>query len=90
MLGEMSLGTVKVMTTSNRGFTADEIAERALDRILYIGDQAHPTISAQAHAFRENIRQVLVRYLNEMAQNERVTMAAKLRDAGHPELVNIL
>lgn len=35
-----SLGIVKVHTTTNRGFTAEEIADRALDKIIYVGIRA--------------------------------------------------
>ncbi len=30
-------GGVKVMTTAGRGFNAEEIAERALDKIIAVG-----------------------------------------------------
>lgn len=90
MFGEMLVGNVGVLTTHNRGFTAEEIADRALDKIVYVGQNSHPAIREQAEAFREQIKGVLLYYLKEMAENERVTIASKLRDAGHPELVNIL
>ena len=84
------LGGVQVHTSSGRGFTPEEVAERALDKIIYIGDNSHPAIRDQAQAFRENIRQVLVFYMKEAIQSDRTTIAARLREAGHPELVRIL
>ncbi len=39
---------VKVLTTSGRGFTPEEVAERALDRIISVGSQTHPAIRDQA------------------------------------------
>jgi hypothetical protein len=36
MTGDMELGQVFVQTTSNRGYTPEEIAERAATRILRI------------------------------------------------------
>ena len=83
-------GGVVVMTTNNRGWTPEEIAERALDKIIYVGGNSHPAIRDQAEAFRENIRQVLVFYLNEAVKSDRTTIAARLREAGHPELVKLL
>lgn len=83
-------GGVVVMTTSNRGWTPEEIAERALDKIIYVGGNSHPAIRDQAEAFRENIRQVLVFYLNEAVKSDRTTIAARLREAGHPELIKLL
>lgn len=83
-------GDVVVHTTNNRGFTPEEIAERALDKIIYVGSNSHPAIREQAEAFRENIRHVLVFYLKEAVKSDRTTLANRLREAGHPELTSIL
>lgn len=84
------LGGVVVQTTNGRGFTPEEIAERALDKIISVGDDSHPVVRDQALAFRERIRHVLVFYMKEAVQSERTTIANRLREAGHPELVNLL
>jgi hypothetical protein len=83
-------GSVLVMTTDNRGFTPEEIAERALDKIIYVGGKSHPHITEQAEAFRENIRKILVFYMEEAIKSNKTTIAAILRDAGHPELIKLL
>jgi len=88
--GVLLTGSVSVHSTSGRGFTPEEIAERALDKIIYVGKDANPLIKDQAEAFRENIRHVLVHYLKEAVQSDRTTIANRLREAGHPELINIL
>lgn len=88
--GVLLTGNVLVQTTSGRGFTPEEIAERALDKIIYVGKDANPLIRDQAEAFRENIRHVLVHYLKEAVQSDRTTIANRLREAGHPELINLL
>lgn len=88
--GILMSGFVTVHTTTNRGFTPEEIAERALDKIVYVGSQSHPVIRDQAQAFRDHIRKVLVAYMEEAVQSERTTIANKLREAGHPELISIL
>ena len=84
------LGGVTVQTTSGRGFTPEEIAERALDKIISVGDDSHPAVRDQALAFREKIRHVLVFYMKEAVQSERTTIANRLREAGYPDLVNLL
>lgn len=89
-LAVSDVGNVKVLTTNNRGFTPEEIAERALDDIIYVGSQAHPAIRDQAEAFRENIRQVLVHYMHEAIRSHNVTLVNKFTQAGHPELIPIL
>ena len=84
------VGSVMVMTTENRGFTPEEIAERALDKIIHVGSSAHPAIREQAEAFKASIRQVLVFYMYEAVRSHNVTLANKFNKAGHPELVPIL
>lgn len=81
---------VKVVTTSGRGFTPEEIAERALDKIIYVGSQTHPAIRDQAEAFKKQIRQVLIFYMKEAIKSNHTTLANKFRKAGHPEFVKLL
>lgn len=81
---------VEVRTTENRGFTPDEVAQRCADKIIAVGDQTHPAIRDQAHAFKEHIRAVVSFYIKDAIQNDRHTIATRLRDAGHPELTIIL
>ena len=77
-------------TTQGRGFSPEEVAERALDRIIAVGGNSHPAITEQARAFRENIRKVLVFYMNEAVKSHNVTLANRLKKAGHPELIKLL
>ena len=87
-LGESS--GIQVFTKDHGGFTPEEIAERALDKIIQVGENSHPLVREQANAFRNNIRGVLVFYMNEAVKFDRVTLAHKLREAGHPELIKLL
>lgn len=83
-------GDVKVYTTQNRGFTPEEIAERAIDKIIFVGKDSHPVIRDQAEAFKKHIYHVLVQSLEQAVQSDRTTIAQRLRDAGHTELLKIL
>lgn len=83
-------GHIKVMTTQGRGFTPEEVAERALDKIIYVGSQTHPLIREQAEAYRESIRKVLVFYMHEAVRSHNVTLVNKFKKAGYPELIKIL
>jgi hypothetical protein len=87
-LGESS--GIHVFTKDHGGFTPEELADRALDKIIQVGDQSHPLVRDQAIAFRNHIRGVLVFYMNEAVKFDRVTLAHKLREAGHPELIKLL
>lgn len=84
------VGSVMVQTTENRGFTPEEIAERALDKIIYVGGSTHPVIREQAEAFKDSIRQVLVYYMHEAVRSHNVTLVNKFKQTGYPELIPIL
>ena len=88
--GFNDVGNVMVMATEGRGSTPEEIAERALDKIIYVGSNAHPAIREQAEAFKDSIRQVLVHYMHEAVRSHNVTLVNKFKQAGHPELIPIL
>lgn len=84
------VGNVFVETTHDRGWTPEELAVRAADKIIYIGDQSHPAVQAQARAFKENVKHVVAFYLKEAVQQDRATLAVRLTQAGHPNLVHLL
>ena len=88
--GAMEVGIVKIGAMSGRGFTPEEIAEQALDKIISIGNNSHPVIQAQAEAFRTEIRGVLVSYLRQAVASHNTTLTNRFLDAGHPELVKLL
>ena len=88
--GSSDVGSVMVMATEGRGFTPEEVAERALDKIIYVGSNAHPAIRDQAEAFKDSIRGVLVHYMHEAVRSHNVTLVNKFKQAGHPELIPIL
>jgi hypothetical protein len=88
--GLSDVGSVMVMATEGRGFTPEEVAERALDKIIFVGSHAHPAIRDQAEAFKDSIRQVLVHYMHEAVRSHNVTLVNKFKQAGYPELIPIL
>lgn len=88
--GGALLGEIKAMGVSGRGFTPEELAENALDRIISISSTADPVIRQQAEAFRQHIRAVLVSYGNQCVKSNHTTIANRLRDAGYSELTQLL
>ena len=88
----MDFGNIdfEVHTTSGRGHTPEELADFALNKIMYVSKDANPLIKEQAEAFKGYIRQVLVQYLNKAVESDRTTLANKLREAGHSDLVKLL
>lgn len=88
--GLISVGHITAATVSGRGFTPEELAENALARIISVGKESHPAIREQAEAFKDYIRNVLVSYGNQCVKSNHTTIANRLRDAGHPELIKLL
>ena len=88
--GGALLGTVKAMGVSGRGFTPEELADNAVERIISISVNADPVIRQQAEAFRASIRAVLVSYGNQCVRSNHTTISNRLRSAGHPELTKLL
>lgn len=84
------LGGVTVHTVSNRGWNPEELVDRALDKIIHVGESSHPVIRDQALAFRDRIRHVLVLYLQEAQSAERTTICAKLQQQGRDDLANLI
>jgi len=84
------VGGVQVETTHQRGWSADELAQRAADKIIYVGDQSHPAVREQARAFKESVKHVVAFYLKEAVEQDRATIAHRLREAGYPDLVHLL
>lgn len=90
VLTNAEAGGVTVVTTHGRGCTPEEVAERALARIINVGDKSHPLLRDQAHEFQENIRHLLVFYMYEAINSHNTTVANRLREAGHPEIIPLL
>lgn len=87
---EMMLGGIQVATTSGRGFTPEEIAERAVNKIVTVGKDSHPLVAQQAEAFKADIHKVIVYYMHQAIKSHNVTLANKFKQAGHPEAVKLL
>jgi len=82
--------SVEVHTTQNRGFTPEEIAERCAEKIISVSDEAHPAIQAQARAFQKRIVQLVGFYLREAVKSDRTTVYNAIKDAGHPDLAELI
>lgn len=79
-----------VITTSYGGMTPEQVAELALAKIIYVGNDANPLLKEQALAYKDSIRQVLVYYMRQAIKSNHTTIANKLHEAGHSELTKLL
>lgn len=88
--GGALLGEFKVTHVSRRGFSPEEVAEMALEKIVYVGSSSHPVIREQAESFKSQVREVLIRYMRQAVASHNTTLMNRFRDAGHPELIKLL
>jgi hypothetical protein len=87
---EIALGAPTVRVVNNRGFTPDEMADFAVDKIISISDTASPEAKAQAHAFRNHIHSIIRFYLSAAVKSDRTTLSNRLNEMGHHEVASII
>ncbi len=87
---ETEVGNLGVVTTEHRGHTVEEVAEMATKRLVSISDEAPAPIRAQAHAFREACKKVVIYYMNEAVKNHVCTICNELEKQGQHDLANII
>jgi len=88
--GKIQAGIVEVQTTNHRGFSPEEVAERCLNKIMSVSDNAPPAIRDQAHAFQNHLRSVLIFYMKEAVKSDRTTVCNALLDAGQKDLAEMI
>ncbi len=87
---QANVGEIAVKTTQNRGFTSEEIAERAVEQIISISDSADPVLKAQAEAFRARMYCVIVNAIDQGKKSDRTTLYNLLSNQGHKDMAEIL
>jgi hypothetical protein len=87
---DTEVGNLGVTTTDHRGHTVEEVAEMATKRLVSISDETPAPIRAQAHAFREACKKVIIYYMNEAIKNHMCTICNQLEQQGHKDLANII
>ena len=83
-------GVCEVHTTENRGFTSEEIAERAVGKIVSIAESADPIVREQAETFKRRLFHVIVKACNDAIQSDRTTLSSLLTQQGHKDMADIL
>ena len=87
---EMSVGSVGVKTTNNRGFTPEEVAELCVDRLMIVSNDAPPAIKDQALAHKDRMKAVIAVYMKQAIQSDRTTVYNAISDAGHKKLAEYI
>ena len=81
---------VQVHTTSGRGANPEELAARCSDKLMSVADTAPPAIREQALAFKEHIEKLVAIYMREAIASDRTTVYNAIKDAGHPDLAELI
>ena len=85
-----NVGDISVKTTNNKGLSPEYWTERILERLVSISDGADPMVKAQAEAFRDAIKQVVLMYIKQAIASDRSTVAGLLDKQGHRDMADII
>jgi len=62
----------------------------AMNKIMVVSDTAPPVIKEQAMAHRDRLKEILIFYMERMAQSERTTIWALMKQQGHEDMAEII
>jgi DNA-binding phage protein len=82
--------SVEIQTTDNRGQTPEEVAERCVNKIIGVSNNAHPAIREQAIAFRKEMEKVVAIYMRQAIKSDRTTVYNAIKDSGNPKLADYI
>lgn len=81
---------VTVTTTSARGETPEEVAQRCVNKLISVSDAAPQEIREQALAYRSALLHVVTAYMKDAVAQDRLTVYTALVDAGQPQLAEVI
>jgi hypothetical protein len=81
---------VEVRTTTNRGFTPEELSQQCVDSLMNVSDSAPPAIRDQAQAFKERLRHVVELYMHQVVKSDRTTVCNAINEAGQRDLAELI
>ena len=82
--------SVEIQTTDNRGQTPEEVAERCVNKIIGVSNNAHPAIREQALAFRKEMEKIVAIYMRQAIKSDRTTVYNAIKDSGNPKLAEYI
>ena len=87
---ETKVGNLGVTTTNYRGYSIEEVANMATDKIISVSETAPAPIREQAHVFKETCKKVITYYMHEAVNNHMCTIGNQLEKQGQKDLANII
>jgi len=62
----------------------------ALNKIMSVSENAPPVIRDQAMAHRDKLKEILIYYMKSMANSERTSIWALMKQQGHDDIAEII
>jgi NAD(P)H-hydrate repair Nnr-like enzyme with NAD(P)H-hydrate dehydratase domain len=84
------VGLFNVVTTSGVGHSPEYYAERLCEKLIHIADTSHPDIRAQALAYKEAMRVILLNGIRQAIVSNHTTVINQLRKAGMNEAAELV
>ena len=88
--GFLSVGSVMVETTQNKGHDPEFWAEQITKKICEVSADAAPHIRQQAEAFQNYIYTIVLYGIKNAITSDRTTMVNLLRSQGHNDMADIV
>jgi hypothetical protein len=66
------IGAVTVATSQNGGMPVEYWAERVMQKLIFIGNQAPEPLRAQVLAYREQMAKVVLEGIKKAVENDRI------------------
>lgn len=80
------VGTAKVTITQGRGLNADELADMAMAKLVFVGPDVAPGIREQAG----RVRSLLLHYLAQAQASQNTTIFNRLLEAGETRAAELV
>ena len=90
VVGFGQVGSISAVTTNNVGLSVEYWADRCVDKIIHVAEGSDSIIKAQALAYKEQIRQVLIAYMKNAIKSDRTTLYNLFIQQGHNDMAEIL
>jgi len=84
------LGTIEVHTTEYGGHPIEFWAERCVERIVHVSEDAPEQVQAQVKQFKDNIKKVIELYMQNAIKSDRITLNNKLQELGFGDVAEVI
>ena len=84
------LGKIEVYTTENKGHPVEFWAERCIEKIIHVSEDADPKVKEQVNKYKDNIKKVIELYMQNAIKSDRITLNNKLQELGFGDVAEVI